>query len=60
MFDYDAESSKAVDELDKYDLTDILKGVNGIEVHDVAEEIRIILELERVNRNWSMCKHLSP
>lgn len=40
MFDYDVESAKAVDELDKYDLTHILKSVNGIDVHDVAEEIR--------------------
>lgn len=40
MFDYDEESKKAAETLDKYDLTSILKGCHGTDIYDVEELIK--------------------
>ena len=42
MFDYDEESKKAAETLDKYDLTDILKEYHGREVSEIKDEIKEI------------------
>lgn len=40
MFEYDIEFSKASDELDKHDLTDVLKNCHRVDIYEVAEHIR--------------------
>ena len=42
MFDYDEESKRAAEILDKYDLTDILKECRGKEVYEIEDEIKKI------------------
>ena len=42
MFDYDEESKKAAEILDKYNLTDMLKEYRGIEANEIKEEIKKI------------------
>lgn len=39
MFEYNTDSSKAAEKLDRYDLTDVLKDVHGVDVYEVAEII---------------------
>lgn len=39
MFEYNAESSKAAEKLDRYNLTDVLKDVHGVDIYEVAEII---------------------
>lgn len=39
MFEYDKEAMMAAETLDKYDLTDVLKGCHGTEVYDVIDRI---------------------
>lgn len=40
MFEYDDESAKAAEELDKHDLTTALKNVHGADIYEVKERIR--------------------
>ena len=40
MFEYDAESAKAADELDKHDLAPVLREFHGANVYEVAERIK--------------------
>ena len=42
MFDYNEESKRAAEILDKYDLTDVLKECRGREVSEIEEEIKKI------------------
>lgn len=42
MFEYNTDSSKAAEKLDRYDLTDVLKDVHGVDVYEVAEKISSI------------------
>ena len=42
MFDYDEESKRAVEILDKYNLTDMLKEYRGIEANEIEDEIKNI------------------
>lgn len=42
MFDYDEESKRAAEILDKYNLTDILKECRGREASEIEEEIKKI------------------
>lgn len=37
MFDYDEESRLAVEVLDKYDFTSVLKNCYGIDIYDIEE-----------------------
>lgn len=40
MFDYDKESKKAVEILDKYNLANILKQCHGMEIYHVADKLK--------------------
>jgi hypothetical protein len=39
VFEYDAESARVAAELDKYDLTNVLKGFHGKDIYEVVEKI---------------------
>lgn len=39
MFDYDSNAAKAVETLDKYDFSDILKNCRCTDINDVIDEI---------------------
>ena len=40
MFDYDEESKKAAETLDKYDFSIILKSCRGVDIYDIEDWIR--------------------
>ncbi len=40
MFDYDKEAKHAVEILDKYNLTEVLKKCHGYQLYDVAEKLK--------------------
>ena len=40
MFDYDEDSKKAAETLDKYDFTPILKRCYGVDIYDIEDWIK--------------------
>lgn len=49
MFEYDVESARAVEELDKHDLTIILRGIHDVDVYEIIDLIYNTKNIEIIN-----------
>ena len=53
MFDYDEDSKKAAETLDKYDFTPILKRCYGVDIYDIEDGLRIMeTMLQKRQKTW--------